>query len=121
MTDLDRAEPVTVLRTDPDPRAVTVLRTDAGALVPDLPHLPADVARAVASFDARIASGELALTAQGHPVIPPAAEVWISRHLAAHLPADDIGPARVPAPAPVWGDPRPRDTWRDSDGFGDAS
>lgn len=89
--------------------------------LPDFPSLPADVAGPIADFDRRIRDGSLPLTAQGHPVIPEAAEAWITDHLAAHLPADDLTPGTV-AWAPAAGDPAPRDAWRDSDGFqlGDA-
>ena len=55
---------------------------------PAFPHLPADIQHALADFDARLADGRLAMTADGYPAIPAAAEAWISDFLHSHIPAE---------------------------------
>lgn len=82
----------------PSQSPVTPLRTpdQAGAAVapervpqfPAFPHLPADIQRALADFDARVADGRLPLAADGYPAIPAAAETWISDFLHSHIPTE---------------------------------
>jgi hypothetical protein len=53
---------------------------------PAFPHLPADIQHSLADFDARVGDGRLPLGADGHPVIPAAAEAWIADFLNSHIP-----------------------------------
>jgi len=53
--------------------------------VPDFPHLPGNVAHAIAEFDRKVNTPELPLAPDGHPVIPPADEAWISDFLHSHI------------------------------------
>jgi hypothetical protein len=55
---------------------------------PASPHLPADIRRALADFDARVTDGRLPLAADGHPAIPVAAEAWISDFLRSRIPTE---------------------------------
>jgi hypothetical protein len=55
---------------------------------PAFPHLPADIQRALADFDARAADGRLPMAADGYPAIPVAAEAWLSGFLRSHIPMD---------------------------------
>jgi metal-sulfur cluster biosynthetic enzyme len=55
---------------------------------PAFPHLPDDIQRALADFDARVADGRLPMAADEHPAIPAAAEAWISDFLHAHIPTE---------------------------------
>lgn len=55
---------------------------------PTFPHLPADIQRALADFDARVADGRLLMAADEHPAIPAAAEAWISDFLHSHIPTE---------------------------------
>ena len=86
--------PVVTLQTQNQAGAVVALVTDAaGALetvpeYPAFPHLPADIQRALADFDARVADGRLPMAADEHPAIPAAAEAWISDFLHSHIPTE---------------------------------
>jgi hypothetical protein len=53
---------------------------------PAFPNLPADIQHALADFDERVADGRLPIAADGYPVIPAAAEAWISDFLHSHIP-----------------------------------
>jgi len=86
--------PVTTLQTQNQAGGVVAQVTDAtGALesvpgCPAFPHLPADIQRALADFDARVADGRLPMAADGHPAIPAAAEAWMSDFLHSHIPTE---------------------------------
>jgi len=85
---------VATLQTQNEAGGVVAPVTDAtGALesvpgCPAFPHLPADIQRALADFDARVADGRLPMAADEHPAIPPAAEAWISDFLHSHIPTE---------------------------------
>ena len=86
--------PVIALRAQDQVGAAVALAADAtGALetvpeCPAFPHLPDDIQRALADFDARLADGRLPMAADRHPAIPPAAETWISDFLHSHIPTE---------------------------------
>ena len=86
--------PVITLQTQDQAGAVVTLVTDTtGALetvpeCPAFPHLPDDIQRALAGFDARVADGRLPMAADEHPAIPAAAEAWISDFLHSHIPTE---------------------------------
>jgi len=86
--------PVVTLQTQDQAGAVVALVTGAtGSLetvpeCPAFPHLPADIQRALADFDARVADGRLPMAADEHPAIPAAAEAWISDFLHSHIPTE---------------------------------
>lgn len=86
--------PVIALQTQDRAGAVVALAADAtGALetapeCPAFPHLPADIQHALADFEARVADGRLPMAADGHPVVPAAAETWISDFLHSHIPTE---------------------------------
>ena len=86
--------PVVTLQTQNQADGVVAQVTDAtGALesvpgCPAFPHLPADIQRALADFDARVADGRLPMAADGHPAIPAAAEAWMSDFLHSHIPTE---------------------------------
>jgi hypothetical protein len=86
--------PPVALQTQDQAGAVVALVTGAtGALdtvpeCPAFPHLPADIQRALADFDARVADGRLPMAADDHPAIPAAAEAWISDFLHSHIPTE---------------------------------
>jgi hypothetical protein len=86
--------PVITFQTQDQVSAVVTLVTDATVALetapdrPAFPHLPADIQHALADFDARVADGRLPLAADGYPVIPAAAEAWISDFLHSHIPTE---------------------------------
>lgn len=55
-----------------------------GPELPIFPHLPADVAHAIAEFDREVGTAALPLDSDGHPHIPASAEQWIADNVHAH-------------------------------------
>jgi hypothetical protein len=54
------------------------------AEVPAFPHLPQNVAHAIAAFDREVNTPILPLDSDGHPHIPDSAQAWIADNVRAH-------------------------------------